>query len=47
MCDQSKTLDLQQRNAEFIEEVPTDIIEEVIDVINGFIEIENAEDGEI
>lgn len=41
LCDQAKILDLQQRNAEFIESVPDDIIFEVTDIISGFIEIEN------
>ncbi len=38
MCDQAKILDLEQRNAAFIEAAPEDIILEVIDIINGFIE---------
>lgn len=41
MCDQAKILDLQQRNAEFIEKVPDDILFEVTDIICGFVEIEN------
>jgi len=40
MCDQAKILDLSQRNAEFIEAVPKEIILEAIDIINGFIEFE-------
>jgi len=40
MCDQAKTLDLQKRNAEYIEHVPNDIISEVIDIIYGFLEPE-------
>jgi len=38
MCDQAKILDLLQRNAEYIETAPKDIILEAIDIINGFIE---------
>jgi len=41
LCDQAKIIDIQARNFAFIEEAPTDIIEEAIDIINGFIEIEN------
>lgn len=40
MCDQAKILDIQMRNAVFVEKVPQDILEEVVDIINGFIEIE-------
>ncbi len=40
MCNQAKILDLQKRNAEFAEKIPNDILLEVIDIINGFIEIE-------
>ena len=41
MCDQAKILDLQKRNADFIEHAPDDIIFEVVDIISGFVEIEN------
>ena len=41
MCDQAKILDLSQRNAEYIETAPVEILLEVIDIINGFIEIED------
>jgi mRNA interferase MazF len=41
MCDQAKILDLQERNADFAERVPDDIIFEVADIIGGFVEIEN------
>ncbi|MDR0272041.1 MAG: type II toxin-antitoxin system PemK/MazF family toxin [Clostridiales bacterium] len=40
MCDQAKILDLSQRNTEYIESAPMEIILDVIDIINGFIEIE-------
>ena len=40
MCDQAKILDLQVRNAEFIESVPEDILFEIVDIISGFLEIE-------
>ena len=40
MCDQNKTLDICVRNAEFIEKLPDDILAEVVDIIQGFIEIE-------
>lgn len=41
MCAQAKILDLKQRNAEFIEQAPADIIFEVTDIVSGFIEIES------
>jgi mRNA interferase MazF len=42
MCDQAKILDVRKRDAEFIEKVPEDIIFEVADIINGFVEIPRA-----
>ncbi|PKM82229.1 MAG: toxin MazF [Firmicutes bacterium HGW-Firmicutes-14] len=36
MCEQVKSLDITARNAIFREKAPSDIIEEVIDVIVGF-----------
>ena len=41
LCDQAKIIDIQARNYEFIEEAPKEILLEAIDVINGFIEIED------
>ena len=43
LSDQARTLDINARNYEFIEKVPDDILLEVIDIINGFIELENKE----
>ena len=40
LCDQAKIIDIQARKFEFIEKAPREIILEVIDIINGFIEIE-------
>ena len=40
MCDQVKLLDINMRKAEFVEKVSEDILEEVIDIIVGFVEIE-------
>jgi mRNA interferase MazF len=40
MCDQAKILDLQERQAEFIEKAPNSIVFEVIDIISSFIESE-------
>jgi mRNA interferase MazF len=40
LCDQTRTLDINARNYEFIETVPEDILFDVVDIINGFIEIE-------
>jgi len=41
MCNQAKILDLQQRNAQFIEKAPDDIIFEAADIISGFVEVES------
>lgn len=38
MCEQSKTLDINARNAIFLEPAPLDIIEEVVDILIGCIE---------
>ncbi|MDR2615252.1 MAG: type II toxin-antitoxin system PemK/MazF family toxin [Oscillospiraceae bacterium] len=39
ICDQAKILDIKERNAEFIESAPDDIIREAVDTISGFLEI--------
>lgn len=39
MCEQAKSLDISARNASFLEKVPEDILEEVIDILIGFIEV--------
>jgi mRNA interferase MazF len=44
LCDQARTLDINARNYEFIELIPDDILLEIVDIIIGFIEIENKED---
>ena len=41
LCDQARTLDILARKYEFIEEVPEEIMLEIIDVIYGFIEKDN------
>ena len=41
LCDQARTLDIKARNYEFIEAVPEDILFEAVDIIDGFIEMEN------
>jgi mRNA interferase MazF len=38
MCEQVKALDICARNVAFKEKSPQDIIEEVVDIIYGFIE---------
>jgi mRNA interferase MazF len=40
LCDQVRTLDINARNFEHIENVADDILLDVLDIINGFIEIE-------
>ena len=39
MCEQMRAFDLNARNAEFAERLPSDIMREVIDIIYGIIEI--------
>lgn len=39
MCEQVKALDISARNALFKEKSPQDIIEEVVDIIYGFVEL--------
>jgi len=36
MTDQIKALDLTERNAEFAEEMPVDILAEVCDIVSGY-----------
>jgi mRNA interferase MazF len=43
LCDQSRTLDINARNYEFIENLPRDILLEVIDILGGFIELDDGE----
>jgi len=38
LCDQSRTLDINARNYEFIEKMPEDILIDVLDIVTGFIE---------
>jgi hypothetical protein len=40
MTDQIKALDLNERNPEYIEAVPIDILIDVCDIISSFTEIE-------
>ena len=40
LCDQARTLDINARKYEFIENIPEEILLEVIDIIFGFIEKE-------
>lgn len=38
MCEQVKSLDINARNAEYLETAPREILEEVLDILTGFIE---------
>lgn len=38
MCEQVKALDIYARNASFYEKVPKQILEEVVDILIGFVE---------
>jgi len=40
MTDQVKALDLAERNVEFIEQIPTDILSEVCDIVGGYSEMD-------
>lgn len=40
MCDQVKALDVLKRNASFVEQIPDDILVEVVNIVNSFTEIE-------
>lgn len=40
MCEQVKALDIRARNVSFHEKAPEDILEEVSDILIGFVEIE-------
>ena len=39
MCDQARMLDLNSRNALFVEKAPAALTVEAVDIITGFIEI--------
>jgi len=41
MTDQVKALDLTERNVEFVEQLPTDILAEVCDIVSGYSEMDN------
>jgi mRNA interferase MazF len=41
LCDQVKTSDINARNYTYIESIPDDILFNVIDIITGFIEMDN------
>lgn len=41
MCEQVKALEIYARNVSFHEKAPKDIMEEVADVLIGFVEIEH------
>ena len=43
LCDQARTLDINARKYEFIENIPEVILLEVIDIIFGFIEKEKTD----
>lgn len=38
LCDQARTLDIKARNLELIENIPEEILLEVINIIYGFLE---------
>ncbi|MDR1460494.1 MAG: type II toxin-antitoxin system PemK/MazF family toxin [Campylobacteraceae bacterium] len=40
LCDQVRTLDINARKFEYIENISEEILLDVIDIVNGFIEME-------
>lgn len=40
MCEQVKALDIHARDVSFYEKAPKEIVEEVVDILIGFVEIE-------
>ena len=42
LCDQAKILDIKARRAEYIESLPKDILEEIVDIIIGIVEINDG-----
>ena len=40
MCEQFKSLDVYARNITYVEKIPEDLLFEVLDILNAFIEIE-------
>ena len=39
MCEQGKSLDLSARDVVFLEKIPADILEEVVDIYIGIVEV--------
>ena len=39
LCEQVKSLDISARGAVFLEKAPRDILEEIIDILFGFVEV--------
>ena len=40
LCEQVKSLDAQSRNIKFLEKIPEDILDEILDILQGSIERE-------
>lgn len=36
LCEHIKAVDLEKRNAQFIEKLPNDLLEEVLDIVHSF-----------
>ena len=41
LCDHIRTMDIESRRYEFIEMLPLDLLQKVLAIINGLLEIEN------
>jgi mRNA interferase MazF len=42
LCDRAKILDIETRKAEYIEHLPKDILEEVVDIVIGMVETDDS-----
>ena len=40
LCDQVRAFDIQARNYEYLEEALGDIVSDIVDIVGGFLEIE-------
>lgn len=38
LCEQTKSLDLEARNAQFIEKAPSDIVKESVDIVHSLLD---------
>ena len=46
LCDQVRAVDHVARKAEYVEQLPKDLLEEIVDIVYGLIEVVGLETGE-